>query len=60
MVSSKLFQLSIVDVKGRTLLSVPFQSKQQLSTRQLSAGTYFYRVTNPEGQIIANGKLIKE
>jgi len=58
--NDKLFQLSLFDVTGRQVQTTTLKDiTQQISTTHLANGLYFYQVINAEGQVIANGKVIK-
>ena len=58
--TSNLPTLSLFDVAGQQVQSVILKdATQQISTAHLGNGLYFYRVINPDGQRIANGKVIK-
>ena len=53
--------LSIFDVTGRELKKAKLQNAvQQISTVPFAKGLYFYQVNNEDGQMIANGKLVKQ
>ena len=53
--------LHLFDVTGRVMQTATLQNvSQQISTSQLSKGLYFYKVINDDGQMIANGKLVKQ
>ena len=53
-------QLIIFDEAGKEVNSTPLNSDiHQLPTNNMNRGTYFYQITNANGQAISNGKVIK-
>lgn len=53
--------LTIIDVAGREVVASPlYHTTQQIATTRLGKGLYFYRVVNEAGQVIGNGKIVKE
>ena len=53
-------QLIIFDETGKEVNSTPINSDiHQLPTNNMNRGTYFYQITNANGQAISNGKMIK-
>lgn len=58
--TNKLSQLSVFDVAGRQVQStILTNATQQISTAHLANGLYFYQVINADGQMVANGKVVK-
>ena len=61
LLSNAVSTLSIFDVTGRELKTTKLQNTtQQISTVSFAKGLYFYQVINADGQMIANGKVVKQ
>jgi len=59
--NSHSLNLSLFDAKGQQVQSVILKdTTQQISTAHLANGLYFYQVINSDGQMIANGNLVKQ
>lgn len=59
--SDEVLLLSIFDATGRLLKTENLSDVSHLiSTTLFSKGLYLYQVINTDGQIIANGKLVKQ
>lgn len=61
-----LAKVVITDITGRVIYSMPLTQLSMsdhtvtVPVQNLLPGTYFYRVVNEQGPVIANGKIIKQ
>ena len=53
--------LSLFDARGRAIKTILLQNTtQQISTTAFGNGLYFYQILTGDGQMIGNGKILRQ